>query len=368
MLYHYKMNPPTIITGASGDGSRNAPWYWYSKSSGMFVSLNNDGTSGDDNHRLYLRVKLQADTLYSIGQTAPGGDDGKIWLFDQNFNQLTYADDEQMQFDEIQYTDTIRYTPQTTGIYIIGAGTYADYNSTGDYKVICYPAPQSDSVPTPSITYPTSEGFNDFGKAIKYRSAKAAQCSPALIVPGYIWGYRNGRILPKSSITATRTGSAADAEGYFAMGNNDYFDFNSTVMTGSAARTFVLQATISSGTKIQFIDGGAQAASQMFGLGWGRDTNYLFYHFWSNDGSSWLNLSPGSYMLAFVYTGSSLIVYKDGVFLGSYTTSLNTGTAMNYRIGRYGIDDWYSNGSWKSNFCAVYDKALTQDEIKKFKQ
>ena len=78
---------------------------------------------------------------------------------------------------------------------------------------------------------------------------------------------------------------------------------------------------------------------------------------------SWLDLSSGSYLLAFVYDGSAITVYKDGVVLGSYTTTLNTGTSSNYRIGQYVIDDWYASGEWKSNFCVVYDKALTSDEI-----
>ena len=168
-------------------------------------------------------------------------------------------------------------------------------------------------------------------------------------------------------ITATNNGNiTADNDGYFTYGNGKYFDFDSQVMTGNSARTFVLQSTISA-SNIQFIDGGSPSYNQMFGLGWGRNTDKTFYHFWSNDNASWLDLSPGSYILAFVYDGSVLTVYKDGNVLGTYNTQLSTGTSSNYRIGQYVIDDWYCTGEWKSNFCAVYDRALTETEIKSFK-
>ena len=166
-----------------------------------------------------------------------------------------------------------------------------------------------------------------------------------------------------TEITATNNGSVtADENGYFTFGNGKYFNFDSTVATGSSARTFILQATISDGN-IQFIDGGSRSGSMMFGLGWGRNSNKMFYHFWSNDNASWLDLNAGSYVLAFVYNGSALTVYKDGIVLGTYTTSLNTGTDYKYRIGQYTCDDWYCQGEWKSKYCIVFDKALSAEEI-----
>ena len=215
----------------------------------------------------------------------------------------------------------------------------------------------------------SASGFDELGHPEEYYSADDAGCNILSIPSGYLWGYLNGKLLPGNNITATRTGNqAADSNGYFDMGSGNYFDLNSTVLTGRSARTFVLQATISPDIRIQFIDGGSTSDNEMFGLGWGKSGASIFYHFWANDNQSWLSLSPGSYILAFVYDGSVLTVYKDGTVLGTYNTVLNTGSGSNYRIGQYVIDDWYSGAAWKSMLCAIYDRVLTQDEITKFQR
>lgn len=91
MIYHHKFSLQTI--GGGGDGSVENPWYWYEKTSGYTVALNNE-SSTDNKGRLYIRVKLLAGTTYYIGETPPGGKDGMIWLYDAEGNTLTSNDDD----------------------------------------------------------------------------------------------------------------------------------------------------------------------------------------------------------------------------------------------------------------------------------
>lgn len=179
MIYHYKMQPPTAV-GGDGNGTKATPWYWYSKTQGQTVSLNNTGASSSDNYRLYLRVKLKAGTTYSIGQTAPGGGDGKIFLYNQSGTQLTYNDDDWNTIANVQCHDSFSYTPNTTGIYIIGAGAYS--GSTGNYTVAINPAPEEDPVPPQQLLYKTSSGFDNWGRSQKSRSSSIAKC-PATALP-----------------------------------------------------------------------------------------------------------------------------------------------------------------------------------------
>lgn len=68
MIYYHKKKKPTLI--GQGEGTREAPLYWYAKTQGNTMELNNTNTTEDDNNRLYIRVKLQAGTEYAIGMQA----------------------------------------------------------------------------------------------------------------------------------------------------------------------------------------------------------------------------------------------------------------------------------------------------------
>ena len=114
MIYYHKKKEPTLIKHS--EGTREAPWYWYEKTQGNSMQLNNSNTSGD-NRRLYIRVKLLAGTEYAIGENCDF--DGKIWLYDENFNELISGDDDSVDINGDWYYDGFRYTPSTTGIYII---------------------------------------------------------------------------------------------------------------------------------------------------------------------------------------------------------------------------------------------------------
>lgn len=212
----------------------------------------------------------------------------------------------------------------------------------------------------------STKGFDDFGFSIPYDSAWDAGCSylSYRIPDGYIWGYINGDLLKNNTITATNTGVTADSEGFFTLGDGKYFTFDELVMTGNSPRTFIFQITFLS-TNAQFVSGGSMGDRMAFYMGWGKSSDKLFYHFWGNayDNRYWLDLNSGSYILAIVYTGSTLIMYKDGDVLGSTDININTGTGETYRIGQEQWDDWGCNGEWKSKFFAAYDRALTQEEI-----
>lgn len=174
MIYCHKVGTPA----GNGDGSKANPWYWYEKTSGQTVSLDNSNTSTDDKCRLYLRVKLNAGTQYNIGESRPGGGDGKIWLYDESGTEITNNDDDSATIAGVACSDHFSYTPSTTGIYIIGAGSYS--SAKGSYTVSMDPAPSADS---PHFIYPTSEGFNSLGKPVKYRSAREAGCGYSLQIP-----------------------------------------------------------------------------------------------------------------------------------------------------------------------------------------
>ena len=159
-----------------GDGSVSAPWYWYAlDSGGTLCHVNNEHTGEADNGRLYFRVKLKAGTEYIIAQTSPGNGDGKIWLYDQDMKQFDNADDSEAEFSGVCFSDALYFTPETAGVYIIGAGAYSD--SRGDYTVGVYPAPESEKIPPGRTGFYTSCGFSTNGRPLKFRSAMEAGCA-----------------------------------------------------------------------------------------------------------------------------------------------------------------------------------------------
>lgn len=171
MIYKFSKGSYNI-SGGSGDGTRQTPWYWYGKTNSTSVDVDNSNTDSSDNGRLYFRVKLTAGTEYMIGQTSPGDGDGKIWLYDQNYGEITYDDDSGSYIDGVDCTDAFSFTPETSGIYIIGAGAYS--TSRGAYTVVIYPMPEHEEPPNAQKIYQTSDGFNEFGRAVGHRAATSA--------------------------------------------------------------------------------------------------------------------------------------------------------------------------------------------------
>lgn len=189
------------------------------------------------------------------------------------------------------------------------------------------------------------------------------------MVSGQLWGYYNGTMLSSNTITATNTNVVADGNGYFTLGNGKYFDLDEIVCIGNSPRTIVLSAQLFANNPVSFIDGGNNSGNNEFELGWGRYNNQLLYHINGNkDNVEWAELLPGSYLLAFVYDGTHITCYKNGVELvSSELNDINTGAEKTYHIG----ESYYKGlpnliNEWKSNFFAIYNRALTANEIQSF--
>ena len=100
------------------------------------ITMNNSNTTGD-NKAFWFMVNLTAGTGYTIGEYAEF--DGKIWLFNESGSELTNNDDGSSSVDGVYTTDTLSYTPSTTGTYYVKAGAYS--SSTGNMSVHIYPEP-----------------------------------------------------------------------------------------------------------------------------------------------------------------------------------------------------------------------------------
>ena len=364
MIYHYKMKQPIITGGSSGNnGTMQSPWYWSQKTQGSnTVAYVNNQDSEAQNAQVYIRVKLNAGTTYGINQHFIDGD-SYLRIFNENGDYIQSNDDGGYE----QLDSYLEFQPESTGIYIIGAGSY-DGDSRGDIVITLETAPEEDTIPSSeiSITYQTSEGFNDFGKAIKYKSASQCNLNKNLF-PGAVWGYKNGNILNGLKSTATNNNVVADENGYFIFGNDKFFVLDKSLMNNSSPRTFVFQATLTaSNGSIQFVDGGQDSSGCLFSLGWNYNSNQMVYHFSYDDNTNWYELQEGSYMIAFVYDGETLSLYVNGQLVDSSEHGLDT-SGSNYYIGNYGPDSIYSmHGEWKSKFCIIYDRALEQSEIASF--
>lgn len=178
MISVFKKGTPKIV-GGFGEGTRSNPWYWYGKTSGQTVAVNNSNASSGDRYRVYLRVKLKGGTAYTIGQTAVGGGDGMIWLYNSGMSEVASDDHSYGEIAGLEVQDVMRYTPSADGVYIIGAGAYD--SDTGDFTVAMSPAPEQETLPEVEYQYPTSSGFNSVGRPLKYRSAKEAGCAASRI-------------------------------------------------------------------------------------------------------------------------------------------------------------------------------------------
>ena len=174
MISVFKKGTPKIV-GGLGDGTRTSPWYWYGKTSGQTVAVNNSNADSGDRYRVYLRVKLKGGVEYTIGQTSVGGDgDGMIWLYNSAMSEVANDDHSYGDIAGLEVQDVMWYTPPEDGVYIIGAGAYS--SDTGAFTVAMSPAPEQETLPEIEYQYPTSSGFNAFGKPLKFRNAAEAGC------------------------------------------------------------------------------------------------------------------------------------------------------------------------------------------------
>jgi hypothetical protein len=72
---------------------------------------------------------------------------------------------------------------------------------------------------------------------------------------------------------------------------------------------------------------------------------------------------PGSYVFHVVYNGTTLSIYRNGVFLTSETTSINMPTGSGFRVGGYTGGAYSLNAGGKLDEFRLYNRALTQAEI-----
>ena len=253
MIYLFSKGKNELIDNVN-DGSRDNPWYWNIVSKNNIANVNNSHISGD-NGRLYFRVKLKNGVEYQIGQTSPGGGDGTIWIYDENYNELDYNDDSRTTINGVACSDHLYYTPDEDGIYIIGAGAWS--SSRGNYQVTVSPSPEYDESPYAKVVYFTSSGFNQLGKALGYRSVSVAGCGIAQIPT-------EGLVFCDKFATADSV--AETGQGYEIEGNIKY-----SVVDGVSCATF---------------DGSQGLYTSGEGIISGKDPRTFVFKFRLNDSSS----------------------------------------------------------------------------------
>lgn len=189
---------------------------------------------------------------------------------------------------------------------------------------------------------------------------------PSLPVPGQLWGYKNGEMLFDNTIEATTSGTIVpNQEGLITLNNSNYYTLDQTVLTGASPRTFIFHANIT-GQNVVFIDGGGTASTlNKFSMGYGyQGISAIFYRFHYKDNNSFASLTKGDHIIAIVYDGTTLRVYVDTNIqpLNSEDIAINTQTQYKYRIGG---SNFQSNlaGTWTSKFYAIYDRALSSQQI-----
>jgi hypothetical protein len=363
MIYHYKKGTPSIV-GGIGDGSKADPWYWYGKTSGQTVAVNNSNADSSDNYRLYFRVMLKGGTEYHIGQTAPGGGDGRIKLYDSNFSEIRDDDDGGFTIAGVGCSDAVTFTPDSDGIYYIGAGAYS--SSTGDYTVAIDPLPEQEPLPEIKWLHPTSSGFNKAGKAVGYRSASLAGCAIVRIPTDGMVFYAS---LSEAKTTA-ETGQALTASGNVTYstvdgipcavfdGSSHYTASGAALPIGNSKRTMSawVKAANYSSQKSAF-GYGVMSDNQVCSLdylngntlrfcGWYADTDFEI----GSSGTLW-------HHVALVYDGTNDLIYWDGVLVKTQAQYRNT-PSTDLTIGGF-----YSN--WQGNVAAlrIYNRVLSGDEI-----
>lgn len=194
MISVFKKQSPIQPSGphGPGDGSETAPWNWYDIAEGENIT---DGTIlRRDASGAFVRVNLTAGVSYEIFADN-SANDSYIMVFyeDENGNMSNASDDDENpgwdcddNSGDCEYSVRFTFTPEVTGNYII---KYIDYyaqwdgsdNICGFDSAYIKPAPNvvqtSNPDESPSLIYPTSEGFNSLGKPIKHRSTDEAGCA-----------------------------------------------------------------------------------------------------------------------------------------------------------------------------------------------
>ena len=141
-LYYSEVLPST-----TGDGTDQNPVYWDSVV-GTDRTITPDFSTADYSGNSFKRnfyVKLNAGTEYLIG-VSNSGFDADILLFDLDGNLLKQGDEDNEEINGVNYNDSVRFTPSSTGIYRIAAGAYS--SGSGTSHVACYPAPEYAEAPT----------------------------------------------------------------------------------------------------------------------------------------------------------------------------------------------------------------------------
>ena len=373
MISVFKKGTPQII-GGLGDGTRTSPWYWYAKTSGQTVAVNNSNASSGDNYRVYLRVKLKGGTTYTIGQTSVGGDgDGMIWLYNSAMSEVANDDHSYGDIAGLEVQDVMTYTPSADGVYIIGAGAYD--SDKGAFTVAMSPAPEQETLPNVEYRYPTSSGFNALGRPLKYRSAAEAGCGIIRLMP------EDGLVFYaalSSSRSAAETGQSWSISGtvnYKTVDGIPCAEFTgsqcikSTQMTGFPAgaspRTLStwIRSTAYEQDSYTFSYGG-EPKSGYFGLDIDHDTAYIATSGNSNtlkcpiDENKW-------YHFAAAYDGELLHFYCNGGLFGS---AAFPNPVLNTVLDYVNIGAGYSGN--RNQFkgyiaaCRLYNRVLAPTEVK----
>lgn len=363
MIYHFAKGSYKVA-GGLGNGSRQDPWYWYGKTDNHRIAVNNSNTSSDDNCRLYFRVYLKSGVKYVIGQTAPGGGDGKIWLYDQSFNQITYNDDDEGSVGGEYCTDRFEYTPSQDGVYIIGAGAYS--SSQGDYTVAISPLPEQEELPAIQKIYDTSTGFNGFGRAIGYRSASVAGCASAAIPTEGLVFYA-----PCETNTQVIVGNQFTTDGSFeakTVQNIPCLQFSQSYRQPIDTSVFV-RNRITLSAWYYSLDSQHNAI-----LGVGQDSVYKTFCLQESYSQFTIERASGRfetgyimeqnrwYHLAATLNDSTIKAYVNGKEVATFNQS------MDVFEGKIGLGGWIDGGYSPDGYvtaCRMYNRALTAQEIQK---
>lgn len=131
---------PTQLVGS---GTKTDPYYWY----GILDETNPNGKHTKEFNQNYdhgwVRVKLEAGTSYSIGQT--GEFDTYLYLYDETGeNQINFNDDSGGTIDGVSTNSTIYFMPEQTGIYLLKADSYNGNYPDNATALHIDPAPLSD--------------------------------------------------------------------------------------------------------------------------------------------------------------------------------------------------------------------------------
>ncbi len=136
-----------------------------------------DVANDSSNYRRYYALKLEANTKYTITQTASSFDTA-FWFYDSKQSVITSVDSDSPtspgsdgKIDNNGNNETFYYTPTATGIFYLCWGAYSGGTGTATLQITPRPLDYSTLKP---IIYP-SVGFDKWGFLKKYTSTKLAK-------------------------------------------------------------------------------------------------------------------------------------------------------------------------------------------------